>query len=735
MTPITPATSSATAQPVSELAAGLRAAALERAQELLSQVPVPDGCALAATGSLGRGDMTTYSDLDLLLLHPPQRQLGEDEVAALWRPLWEAKYHVDYAVRTPQDCATVTRSSISAGLAQLDMTAVAGDAALVSEALGYARTAWRRQLIGNFKAYIDTAISRWRQAGTVANMTNPEIKNGRGGLRDLQLLRSLALAHLADSPPLDAQRMLLLDIRTLLHHHARRRRDILDPVFAADIAADLGFADRYELSAALVSAASDIERSVSQALAQARAVIGSRGSGLSSRPGASRRPLDIDVVDAGGEIALARNPNLDDSGLVLRVAAASARTGLPVSPATWKQVSQCPPLPPRWKAAVVDDFFAVLSAPEHSHRVISELDSYGLWQPLVPEWGHIRGRLPRERSHAWAVDYHTIATVAGCARLRTTVARPDLLLLAALYHDMGKGYGRPHEQVGAQMVARAAARLGLGPTDRSRAQTLVAEHTTLAKLASRHDPGADSTRDALLDAVHYDQLTLSLLRVLAEADAQATGPGVWTPRLAAAQQLLARRAQDALAGLESVSPTRPFVGVPADPQQPISIRSIAEEEIIRVHWRGEHRQELLELLALCAAWNLSVVAAQVVRLADDGGYGARLDLRPAQQSFADSAADVEERFIQAWKSRTFSRLPEISPELSTVVLSGEGLLEIRSVERLGALGHGLAALPDIQWLRHEVVGATMIMTVKLQQAPVRESVVRGLTAALAGTSV
>src|SRR5699024_8372258 len=110
-----------------------------------------------------------------------------------------------------------------------------------------------------------------------------------------------------------------------------------------------------------------------------------------------------------------------------------------------------------------------------------------------------------------------------------------------LFHDIGKGYGRPHEQVGAEMVARMAQKLGLNLPDSMRVQTLVAEHTTLSKLAARMDPESDEARDAVLDAVHYDPLTLSMLTVLTEADSKSTGPGAWNHRKASAVHEISAR--------------------------------------------------------------------------------------------------------------------------------------------------------------------------------------------------
>ena len=78
------------------------------------------------------------------------------------------------------------------------------------------------------------------------------------------------------------------------------------------------------------------------------------------------------------------------------------------------------------------------------------MDTHGLWERIVPEWVHIRGLMPREPSHINTIDVHCLNTVANCAHVSVNVSRPDLLLLAALFHDIGKGYNRPHSQVGAE---------------------------------------------------------------------------------------------------------------------------------------------------------------------------------------------------------------------------------------------------------------------------------------------
>src|SRR5699024_8211269 len=121
-------------------------------------------------------------------------------------------------------------------------------------------------------------------------------------------------------------------------------------VFAVDVALDLGYTERYHLGREIADAARSIDDALNDALATARGLL-PRRTGLGYRT-AQRRPLDLDVVDISGTIGLSRNADLTDPALPLRVAAASAKTGLPVAEATWKRLTECPTLPDPWPAAV-----------------------------------------------------------------------------------------------------------------------------------------------------------------------------------------------------------------------------------------------------------------------------------------------------------------------------------------------------------------------------------------------
>ncbi|AGF72804.1 PII uridylyl-transferase [Corynebacterium halotolerans YIM 70093 = DSM 44683] len=684
---------------------------------MLAALDLPPGTALAATGSLARGEMTPYSDLDLILLHPAGQVPDPEQVEAVWYPIWDANLRLDHAVRTPEDCVAMLSGDPTAALALLDLDHVAGDRGLVERARPLILRHWRRELQARFPQVVDSAIARWRRSGSVVTMTHPDLKHGRGGLRDIELLRALALGNLCDAPPLNAEHRLLLDARTLLHVEARRRRDVLDPEFAADVSLRLGFDDRYELATALAEAARTVDDALGDGLATARGVLSRRATRTRPSP---RRPLDLDVVDAGGMITLSRQPDLSDPALLLRVAAAAARTGLPVTDRTWCRLAGLPELPEVWTAAAADDFFTLLSSPAHTPDVVNALDRHGLWTRLVPEWDHIRGRMPRERTHIHTIDQHSLATVARCAAATTAVARPDLLLLAALYHDIGKGHGRPHEQVGAEFVARMAARLGLDLPDRSRVQTLVAEHTTIARLTATTDPRTEAGRDALLDAVHYDLLTVNLLEVLTEADAKSTGPGVWNHRLEAGLRTLAAAARRALTAL---APVRPIVHAPDE----IGLRANESGETVTVWWRGDYQRGMVRVLAIFAAKAWNIMGARVARAAD-GTVHAEFDTRSTIETLTASADAVS--FIQTYKSGVHSMLPAVTPGPTATYWDGN-VLEVRTVDRIAALGALMGVLPEISWLTVRTPGATMIVQAALTGDIDRGRVGRDVTRVLA----
>ena len=139
--------------------------------------------------------------------------------------------------------------------------------------------------------------------------------------------------------------------------------------------------------------------------------------------------------------------------LVLRAAAAAAQAGLPLAPRALARLADCPPLPVPWPADARDALLALLGAGPAAIAVWEALDQEGLLTALIPDWERVRNRPQRNPLHRFTVDRHLVECAANAAALTRDVARPDLLLLAALLHDIGKGWPGDHS-VSGEVVAR-----------------------------------------------------------------------------------------------------------------------------------------------------------------------------------------------------------------------------------------------------------------------------------------
>ncbi|MEO9220475.1 MAG: [protein-PII] uridylyltransferase, partial [Mycobacteriaceae bacterium] len=449
------------------------------------------GMALIAVGGLGRRELLPHSDLDLVLVHngvDPQRVSTVAD--GLWYPLWDAHVKLDHSVRTPTQVLAVAAGDLTAALGLLESRHIAGDLAVSSQVIGPVRQQWRASIDRRLPELTEQAALRWERSGEIAHRSEPDLKHGRGGLRDLQLLEALALAQVTNRTPglaertpgggLVEARTLLLDVRTELHVVTGRARDVLRAQDADEVADALALGDRFALARALSDAARTVSYSVEVGLRTARAALPRRGlASLRRRP--LRRPLADDVVEHAGEVSLARGARPSaDPGLVLRVALASARTGLPISGATLSTLADAPvDHEAVWPKPMRDEFLALLGTGRPVIAAIEALDRVGLWCRLLPEWAGVRDLPPRDSAHVWSVDRHLMETCAYAGALSSQVTRPDLLVLGALVHDIGKGRPGDHSVVGAQLAAQIGTRLGLTAGDTATLSAMVRHHLLL----------------------------------------------------------------------------------------------------------------------------------------------------------------------------------------------------------------------------------------------------------------
>ncbi|MCW2584720.1 MAG: (Protein-PII) uridylyltransferase, partial [Frankiales bacterium] len=516
------------------------------------------------------------------------------------------------------------------------------------------------------------------------------------------------------------------------------------------IADALGFPDADALMAAVAGAARTIAfasdttwRRVSAAAPRRRML------GLRSAPDPVRRPLADDVVEQAGEVVLARDATPEtDPVLVLRVAEAAARSGLPIAPVALSRLAACPPLAQPWPAAAREAFVGLLAAGHGAVPVFEALDQAGLLVRLLPEWSTVRSKPQRNSYHRFTVDRHLVEAAAGAAALTRRVSRPDLLLLGALLHDIGKGLPGDHTEVGMRMVADIGPRLGLPPPDVDVLVAMVRHHLLLPDVATRRDLDDPATAKGVADAVGTVEV-LELLHALTEADSAATGPAAWS---AWKGQLVAELVGRAAALL---------VGAPPPPPAPLTAaqEALVAKGGVALQAEGEtvtvvvapDRPGLLSVAAgVLALHRLDVRTASVFARGDRGVTVFRVsprfgslpdwtvvqgDLRHALDgtlALADKLASREAAYSRrdAPVAPSTVRLVDDASETATVV-------EVRAPDELGLLHRISAVLAhhrlDVRSAHISTLGADVVdafYVPRLTDPAQRRAVVEDLLAVL-----
>ncbi|MBF6173802.1 [protein-PII] uridylyltransferase [Nocardia blacklockiae] len=706
-------------------------------------ITADSGLAVVAVGGLGRREMLPYSDLDLVLLHDDVDPKRVAEVAdQLWYPLWDAHIKLDHSVRTVPQALRVAADDLTAALGMLEARHIVGDEELSNLLIGGVRREWRTGIRSRFGDLVEQARARWKRSGEIAHRAEPDLKNGRGGLRDIQLLDALAIAQLTDAMPglgpdvpgggLKHAHRRLLDVRTELHRVARRSRDQLRAQDADEIGAALRIGDRFDLARTISDAARTVGYSVDVGLRTAGNALPRRGLARLRRVPV-RRPLDEGVVEHAGEVVLARDARPQkDPGLILRVAAASAQTGLPMAATTLNRLSEdAPELREPWPREALNDLLVLLGAGRGTVDAIEALDRTGLWGRLFPEWGAVRDLPPRDPMHTWTVDRHLVETVAHASALGTRVSRPDLLLLGALLHDIGKGRVEDHSVVGAELATHIGRRLGLWPGDVRTVSAMVRYHLLLPDTATKRDLGDPETVRKVVDALDGDAQLLELLHTLAEADSLATGPGVWGDWKAALIGELVRRCRLVMSG------------EPLPQPDPIDEELLEQAKSGGVHVRlvaGEGRYThvvtviapdtpglLSDAAGVLALHSLRVLSASLA-----GSDGVAIDRFVVTPMFGDPPdagllrqeliravkGDLSPTAVLAKKERDagvpISPYARAQPRViwADTAVPGQVLMQLRAEDRIGLLSRLAAALAaagvGVRWAKVVTMGSAVV---------------------------
>lgn len=654
------------------------------------------GAALVAVGGYGRGELSPRSDLDLLLLHD-----GSADAAALaaladslWYPVWDLGLALDHSVRTPGEARKTAGEDLKVQLGLLDARPVAGDLGLVASLRTAILADWRNQAPKRLPALHELCQERAERMGELQFLLEPDLKEARGGLRDATALRAVAASWVADAPRegLAEARRTLLDTRDALHLTTGRATDRLALQEQDQVAQALGLLDADTLlrkvyeAARTVSYATDVTwREVNRVL-RARSVRpklrAMLSGGLGSKAAPERTPLADGVVDADGEVVLARAARPErDPVLPLRAAAAAAEAGLPLSRHLVRHLaSTAQPLPVPWPPEAREELVTLLGAGEATVGVWEALEAEGIITRLLPDWERVHCRPQRNAVHTWTVDRHLVETAVRAASLTRRVHRPDLLLVAALLHDIGKGWPGDHSVAGEVIARDMATRIGFDKHDVGVIATLVRHHLLLVETATRRDLDDPATVRSVAEAVSSAS-TLELLHALTEADALATGPAAWSSWRASLVTDLVKRVAAVLAG---ESPEEPEEAAPSAEHERLAIEALRTgEPVLALHTRpeepagdGEVEPVGVELLiALPDRPGVLPAAAGVLAL-------HRLTVRAADLRAVELPNELGERadlLLLSWRvAAEYGSLPQATRLRADLVRALDGSLDIRA---------------------------------------------------------
>jgi [protein-PII] uridylyltransferase len=527
------------------LCASALAAALDGADET--------GVALVAVGGYGRSELAPHSDLDVVLVHADDvdvRRVAE----RVWYPLWDAGANIDHSVRALAEVTAAARQDPRVALGLLDARHLAGDPSLTLRLRADLLAHWRRNARLQLPAVRDLVARRGQRVGELAHASVPDLKESVGGLRDATVLKALVATWLVDvsHADLEPSRVQLLDVRDVLHEVAGRASDRVTPELWSDLAVGLGLPDP--------EAAQRQVREIGRRITHLSRLTWHRVDAVLARPPATgRRAPELERVAPG--VAVSRREVVLDRGtrpaedplLLLRAAAEAAERGLVLAPSTAARlVREGAPLPLPWSPEARDLLTRLLAAGEGLLPVWETLDETGALERVVPEWERVRLLPHASVVHRFTVDRHLVETCIEASRLIRRVSRPDVLMAAALLHDIGKGGAVDHSVAGEPLAAAAARRMGFDDREVDLVAGLVRWHLLLAEVATSRDLGDPGTVADVVGRVPDPEM-LDILEVLTEADARATSPQAWTSWRAGLVADLTRRVRQELAVAGAVS--------------------------------------------------------------------------------------------------------------------------------------------------------------------------------------
>ena len=523
-------------------------------------------CAVFALGGYGRREQCPHSDVDLLVLHSGAvTPFVETVTESLLYTLWDARLQVGHAVRNSAECVALAAGDLTIKTALLDGRYLCGSPELAGEYETQIRHKLATQDVDGFvAAKIAEQRSRHEKHGGSVFILEPNIKEGQGGLRDLnhalwiarvktqaadlEALREKDVVTAREYEELAASREFLFRTRTALHFHSStkteqltfERQDAIGARFGYvaegnNSVGDMFMRDYYHHAAVMARTTEDLVD---------RLIAPPERTKLLERL-VKQRNLRTGVSLVGDRLVVEERAFEIDPVNLIGVFRDCQRLDVRLSPRARESVRQkADLLTPEVAASkpAVEMFFEILRAKDGVYEALAQMNRLGVLGRLIPEFGRLFCMVQHDYYHVYTVDEHSLVGIRELESLRDgefqekspfltqtmrECDRPELLFLAMMFHDLGKGYGGDHDEKGAIMVRDIADRLFMHEDDRSALEFLVRNHLLMSMLAQNRDIEDPAlVLDFVRDVGTAENLIL--LYLLTFADMRAVGPQIWT---------------------------------------------------------------------------------------------------------------------------------------------------------------------------------------------------------------
>jgi [protein-PII] uridylyltransferase len=637
-----------------------------------------DEVAIAAVGGFGRGELSPGSDLDIVILHTGS--LSEKELSELVNkilyPLWDKNIKIDHSVRTRAEVREASEVDLKVVLGLLDIRLVCGNADLVAAVQVDALDEWRKNSKRRLPELEKSLTERHQRAGELAYLLEPDLKEARGGLRDITAIRAINKSASLAIPieRISVAESILANVREALHIVSGRDKDKLLFQEQDKVAEYLDYSDADALMSDVAQAARSVDYLLDSTWYR-YAHKGKDGSGRFLKRVRSTA-LSRDISVSNREVVIDQSSDFSlDPVIGLRAAAAAAQLGLPLSMDSLARLAQSlgegiGQLPTPWPREARESLISLIGAGSAMVQIFEALDQEEIIFHWIPEWRSVRSLPQRNVLHRHTVDRHMVETAVQAAALTRQVHRPDLLLFSALFHDIGKGTEEDHSERGVILIEPLARRIGFSDADVETIKLLVKHHLLLSATATRRDLDDPATITSVADLIP-DLQTLELLHALSIADGEATGRAAWTEWKASLVAELVRRVELAITDNT----------VAQQPELTDLQRTKAEARELSVAIENRGSVYAIEIVVPDSTGLLSTVAGVLNLL--------RLDVRSARTKSLSGAAVME------WIVIPDPHAPELTNKVLhdelTRALNSKSSLKERIQERIDAY----AQLPTI----------------------------------------